>query len=759
MYKNIREDNAMKRGLKALILIFITALFFTIGGLVISADGESTPVLYEMYDADGNMIKTGSTPREFCLDLRNNLDFVKVVLKNDIIVPMTYNQQGAGNAATSRVVVNEVPDVHREVSLDIAGHTLAFQGKIETPAVRAANNVTVNVYSSVPGGHFTCSDYRSSHKDYVGDELVGMVGENSVMNVGRYDDGNRVYPGSNLTCSAVMLCGLMSRDGSALNFDGATLVRISTVDHRAMFTVGSGTASLNIKNSAILGFGSILRLNGDTNNTTLENCIVSNYTSEDPKYCKVSSPTLVNTTEYPSKNYWYGELTLKNTSVNTSMDVPEESQDGAFKGNLSFEGDVFFIKDYVDGWIKDYIQGYEDRVVAKVSNRAFSRGFAKEGYSYTVYDPNVNSYVKVPITMIANPPAATYCQPEDAAECTFDNGITTESGFYYVGGEILTDLDIAEEDVQGVYHYEWCYTEKNGKRYYTPKLISEYEFYSSYSFNSTDGVTTNFYLSASLFENYLDYNYLAFNGKIANKSNFKRDTIGGKAFYKIEIEGIHNVTAFLPGKSGDATFALSVKISFRDYLEKLLESNLSDDTLSFIYDLAVYAINSYGADEGYTDDINYLAKLIEGKKVTAGDNALFKDINITETDSSYFTENFGKIHVSDMGQLSFEIPNGFTGKLAVSIENYEKVYEISSGKWEGYEDIILNLPTDLILKVICLKVYDSDGNLLCKEGDTVSGTFSISEWLGSIEDNDALVLKSGIAIRCGITRRNADDPE
>ena len=188
-------------------------------------------------------------------------------------------------------------------------------------------------------------------------------------------------------------------------------------------------------------------------------------------------------------------------------------------------------------------------------------------------------------------------------------------------------------------------------------------------------------------------------------------------------------------------------------MTNLLATDVSDDVKAFVYDLAAYAIDCYASDENYTDDVTYLTSLIEGKSVTSADGTVYSDMNSANTDSTYFTEVFGKISVNDLGSITIEIPQSFNGKLAVGVGEHESIFDISLGKCGDSRTISLILPTNLIFKEITFKAYDSNGNLLAKEGNSVSGTFSLGEWADSLSDEKTAVLKSGIAIRIGIAKR------
>ena len=191
-------------------------------------------------------------------------------------------------------------------------------------------------------------------------------------------------------------------------------------------------------------------------------------------------------------------------------------------------------------------------------------------------------------------------------------------------------------------------------------------------------------------------------------------------------------------------------------MTNLLATDVSDDVKAFVYDLAAYAIDCYASDENYTDDVSYLTSLLEGKSLTSANGSLFSDMSAINTDSSYFTEVFGKISVNDFGAITIAIPQDFSGKLKISVGDYETVYDISLGKYGNAREISLILPTNLIFKELTLKAYDSNGTLLAKEGETLSGTFSISEWTKGLTDGGVSALKKGIAIRFGIAQRDAD---
>ena len=79
--------------------------------------------------------------------------------------------------------------------------------------------------------------------------------------------------------------------------------------------------------------------------------------------------------------------------------------------------------------------------------------------------------------------------------------------------------------------------------------------------------------SYDYFENYMDDLFIAFNGKTVNREQFKKESIDGKEFYVIGIAGVYDVTAYLPGKSGNISFASYVKANICDYLTNLLSSN------------------------------------------------------------------------------------------------------------------------------------------------------------------------------------------
>ena len=720
----------MKRFLKIFIVAFAIALVMSVTSVYAFANGNSTGVLYKIYDGEGKLVKDGTAANELCDDLTALKTDARVVLLKDI------------NVGETRSLISGTAETPITVDFDLAGNEMIFTGKNNTVHFAVGAHATFNIFSSSAGGHISASAISESGAN-AGDPVFAVSYATSVLNIGEYKEANgTTYSGDNLTLSAIAMISTGGQNGSEINVKGGTYIRIPTGDHRGFIMLRSGETRVNIKSAKILANGgSMFVLTADRASVLVEDSIISGYGSSDPNLVNIGMTGT-------SKNSFFAELTLKNSTVFTSIQTPEFEGDdietATQRGTLLLEGINSFEGSAVDVDVLNGISGVEDAAVARIGCTYSMRGFGRE-YAYMVLNSETGEYDSVPISIKGVSTTVTVVPQSETADCIISNGVISLNEVWYTGADIEPNVSSSVESVPGVCKFKWSYKlGSGGKRIYTIAPVADFNLLLSYSYHG--GVYSNLYIPKVFYEEYMDDLYATYGGKPINEDRFSPAKVGDDEYYKVSIPGVESYAVYLPGIIGGKTFAFEAEISLADYVKELLKAELSAEKAQSVYDLCLYAINYLSDKAEYAEDIAYFGEVITDKALTFDRTDIYAFLNDSATDVSYLAENFGAVGFNTSGVLTVAIPEGYEGTLKIGFDELERVYEIEGGKCNGARLISIILPFENLSKNLTFKLYDESGNLVAKEGDDLTATYSIAECYSGMSDGDRTLLKSALAL-------------
>ena len=726
----------MKRFLKIFIVAFAIALVMSVTSVFAFANGNSTGVLYKIYDGEGKLVKDGTAANELCDDLTALKTDARVVLLKDI------------NVGETRTLISGSADTPITVDFDLAGNEMIFTGKNNTVHFTVGAHATFNIFSSSAGGHISASAISESGAN-AGDPVFAASYATSVLNIGEYKEANgTTYSGDNLTLSAIAMISTGGQNGSEINVKGGTYIRIPTGDHRGFIMLRSGETRVNIKSAKILAnSGSMFVLTADRASVLVEDSIISGYGSGNPSLVNIGMTGT-------SKNSFFAELTLKNSTVFTSIQTPEFEGDdietATQRGTLLLEGINSFEGSAVDVDVLNGISGVEDAAVARIGYTYSMRGFGRE-YAYTVLNSETGEYDSVPISVKEVSAAVTVVPQSETADCIISNGVISLNEVWYTGADIEPNVSSSVESVPGVCKFKWSYKlGSGGKRIYTIAPVADFNLLLSYSYHG--GVYSNLYIPKVFYEEYMDDLYATYGGKPINEDRFSPAKVGDDEYYKVSIPGVESYAVYLPGVIEGKTFAFEADISLADYVNELLKGELSAEKAQSVYDLCLYAINYLSDKAEYAEDIAYFGEVITDKALTFDRTDIYAFLNDSETDVSYLAENFGAVGFNTSGVLTVAIPEGYEGVLKIGFDELERVYEIEGGKCDGARLISIILPFENLSKNLTFKLYDESGNLVAKEGDDLTATYSIAECYSRMSDGDRTLLKSALALYYSLSK-------
>jgi hypothetical protein len=504
----------------------------------------------------------------------------------------------------------------------------------------------------------------------------------------------------------------------------------------------NGETRLNIKNAKILANGgSMFVLTADRASVLVEDSIISGYGS--------GEPNLVNTgMTGTSKNSFFAELTLKNSTIFTSVQTPEFEGDdietATRRGTLILEGVNVFENSKVDAGTLTVISGVENATIARIGATYAMRGFESE-HTYKAMNPETSEYESFPISIKPVVTSVTIVPESETADCSISNGVIFINEVWYTGIDIEPSIGTPSEPVAGIYKYKWSYKlGSGGKRIYTIAPVADFNLLLSYSYHG--GIYSNLYIPKVFYEEYMDDLYATYGGKAINEDKFSLTKVGEDEYYKVSIPGVESYEVYLPGVAGGKTFAFECEIGLAKYVRELLQGDLSAEKTQSVYDLCLCAINYLADKEGNDEDIAYFGEVIKDKALTFDRTDIYSFLNTASTDSAYLAQNFGAVSFNTSGRLTIAIPDGYEGTLKIGFDELERVYEIEGGKCGGEKSISIVLPFENLSKNLTFKLYDESGKLVAADGNEVTATCSLSEFYKKMNDADKTLLKCNLAL-------------
>ncbi len=309
------------------------------GKVYLTPDVEASrvPYAFDVVNESGAGVKAGFTDAEFTSAFTSLSDGQTLTLYKDMtLTKLSTIFKGKSTDAGGVTIDNDYTEAELAtmqaasdvICFDLNGHTMRTSGTNSYIAA-VSYNMTLNIYSSQPGGYISNHGYITSGTAglirqrafaiyYGGSEnnTNKLNNYNAHLNIGAYTkaDGT-VVPGSNLSLSAgYNFDGITGDSSCSMTVDGLTVSR-GKEDSDAIFTTRYYDGKITVKNCLLItksGTIMCMRNNANTPTVLFDNCIaVVDPTATGTFFCKTSSHTLAT-----------GSFTLRNVITNAEINAP-----------------------------------------------------------------------------------------------------------------------------------------------------------------------------------------------------------------------------------------------------------------------------------------------------------------------------------------------------------------------------------------------------------------------------------------------------
>ena len=252
--------------MKKIIMIILSAVIMIAATVFVSfaEDAPEEVYIFSVVDKDGNTISSGASATDFKTAVGNLADGDTIVLNGDI-------------RTDAKTVFTSTEDAPKTVNINLNGYKIYSLRK--TTLISVVDYTTLNIYSSEPGGVLYVTD------DSMGGNVLNIVGDNAVINIGEMTVGDVTYPGTNVSTYCSCLIDLYAEsnykptnENSFVNINGGSHYSIHS-DYSGYIIPRCGKATFNIKNADIYLFETRAPINSAGADTTLnmENCRMLQY--------------------------------------------------------------------------------------------------------------------------------------------------------------------------------------------------------------------------------------------------------------------------------------------------------------------------------------------------------------------------------------------------------------------------------------------------------------------------------------------------
>ena len=552
----------MKKIIKIMLLALVIAL--GIGTAVISGYAEESDTVpattaFSVYDKDGNLTEaSGDTFAELAKAYTNANDGDTIVLNANI-------------EGSSSLKISSPEDAPRTVNFDLNGYILYATVKYTPAMLRVGDYTTVNFYSSREGGSVYCCNLVGNTSGNV----FTVEGKSAVLNVGEFEDGDNVYPGSNIsTYSACLIDIVVPSDGGIacdencrINIKGGSYYSIHT-DYSGFIIPRGGKVVMNIEDANIINMESKAPINSAGTETVLnlKNCVMIHYQCD-------------------AINLFNNALgTVNMTDCITTYRIYASSS-GTASGILNLYGKNVFSVSSDGDYNIDIINGGSALISAKTYTKFELKGGADK---FTYYD-NSASLEKFTAEVPALAYPAIFANPGDTVKYKFVKGQfnTTETWLKSEQPEFPYDLPLGGEE--GVYKYGWNRSvNDDGVIVYTVGYVADYNLKVRAVYENDD-LYFKLYVPASIVDDaYIDFYNVAINGEGFAARDWEYEEIDGEGYY-FAVTGVIDPL--------DAEEVISIRVPC-DYGKGVYV----DTTYSFTVGEYVEAILKTEADALYSEE-------------------------------------------------------------------------------------------------------------------------------------------------------------
>ena len=579
----MKRDMSMKKNVKLAALIAAIIMLFSLLAVSAFADGEATEIdttnaTFVVYNADGELVGSGITPKEFAKAVSNAADGDTVKLLKSI--DMT--SYGAEVAVESGILSP------REVSIDLAGN--GIYSHIKTVMFRAKSYSTLNIYSSVPGGYVY--NNSSSNNDY------GHSGANfttsgvcATINLGRYEakDGT-VYSGYNFSAYSSCIVDLSSSDNNPdrnrANLIEGNYFSVLSDYTGALITRGNYTDIYVKDANVLLDHGSYpinSAVGGDDATITLENCLLIGSADE----------------AKPMFNNLAGLVTFKDVISNYPLTVASTGAEARREGAVLILGDcIFSSRDELLPIIIENNGETEDLTFGRVHSPEYE--LIGLGGKSIQYYPNIevngakNPMVTVPYNLPGLESAAVITTKDNTTLVRWsENGKNVSIEEYWcsdVKPQPPINVELPESYGDGTWEYGWIKTiDGDGVAFYKVGKCLKLTIYASIE-SDGDGIIFNVIVPAALIdEGDMLFTDSSINGDVYLKREWEKTTIDGVEYYYTSTPTMY-----------DDEITQTVDIIITSYKE--IDGEVEIVSASYEVSLKSYIDYILNAEEGEYDD-------------------------------------------------------------------------------------------------------------------------------------------------------------